>query len=153
MTKILWILILTVALLGAETLGLAAQRTLPEDNLAYLVLIAFPSGASGSGFYLRNTEAVFLVTAKHVLFDPTNDKLRGNSVTLISYPRTVRDSGRNKLTLDLALLQSVGAIKEHPSEDVAVVRIGTVVSGSTSTVSGTDTGSRSNVVNDTPFTL
>lgn len=47
-----------------------AQRAIPDDNLAYPVLISLGNGTSGSGFYLNSSDAVYLVTAKHVLFEP-----------------------------------------------------------------------------------
>jgi hypothetical protein len=118
-----------------------AQRAIPEDNLAYPVLITItkllPSASAGkaptpvpvengSGFFLNNGKFVYLVTAKHVLFDPKEHTLLGDGATLIAYPRNVNDTGRFLITLDLSLLTTSGNIKPHASEDVAVIRIGTM---------------------------
>ena len=97
----------------------------PEDNLAYPVLITVDNGGSGSGVYLRTETGVFLVTAKHVVFDEKN-RLRGGSLSLISYPKSSKDVGRNKITIDIATLEKNGHVKRHPSEDIVVVQIGEV---------------------------
>ena len=49
------------------------MRNLPEDNLAYSILIKFDTGSSASGFFLRADNKLFLVTARHVLFDEQNN--------------------------------------------------------------------------------
>jgi len=113
------------------------QRAIPYDNLAYPVLIALKDG-TGSGFYLNKGNAVYLVTAKHVLFDPATGRLRDVAAKLLSYSKDPSESGHNLITLDLSALQNGGNIKAHPSEDVAVVRIATVTetSGLQSLASG-----------------
>jgi hypothetical protein len=60
---------LFVVLVSVKSGG-AAQRAIPDDNLAYPVLITLGNGSSGSGFFLNTSDAVYLVTAKHVLFNP-----------------------------------------------------------------------------------
>jgi hypothetical protein len=100
-----------------------AQRAIPDDNLAYPVLITMKTGATGSGFYLDNGKALYLVTAKHVLFDPSTHRLLDVALELLSYSRDPADSTRNLLTLDLSVLQADGNIRPHPSEDVAVVKV------------------------------
>ncbi len=109
--------------------GPAPMRAIPEDNLAYPVLLTFKNGATGSGFFLHAENKVFLVTAKHVLFDPANSRLRDTTLTLLSYPKELADAGKNRLTLDLTTLNNMGNIKSHPSEDVAVVKLGVYVEG------------------------
>jgi len=110
-----------------------AQRAIPDDNLAYPVLITLKNGSAGSGFYLNNGKALYLVTAKHVLFDPATQKLLDVAADLLSYSKDPADSTRNLLTLDLSVLQNDGNIKPHPSEDVAVVKVFTVDSSTTGT--------------------
>jgi len=105
----------------------ASQRAIPDDNLAYPVLITLKNGSTGSGFYLNTDKAVYLVTAKHVLFDPATQKLLDVALELLSYSKDPSDSTRNLVTLDLSVLQSDGNVKPHPSEDVVVVKVSTVV--------------------------
>lgn len=100
-----------------------AQRAIPDDNLAYPVLITLKNGSAGSGFYLNNGTVVYLVTAKHVLFDPTTQKLVDITADLLSYSKDPADSTRNLIALDLSVLQGSGNIKPHPSEDVVVVKM------------------------------
>jgi Trypsin-like peptidase domain len=104
----------------------ATHRAIPDDNLAYPVLITLGNGATGSGFYLNTGKGMYLVTAKHVLFDTVNQKLLDVTVELLSYSKNPSDSTHNVAILDLSALQHDGNIVSHPSEDVAVVKIGTV---------------------------
>jgi S1-C subfamily serine protease len=109
----------------------APQRAIPDDNLAYPVLITLGNGATGSGFFLNADKAVYLVTAKHVLFDPATRQLIDSSLSLLSYAKDPADSSRNLLKLDLSVLRNGGNIRPHPSEDVAVVKVFTVTENPT----------------------
>lgn len=102
-----------------------AQRAIPDDNLAYPVLVQRPDGAA-SGFYLNTATSVYLVTAKHVLFELPSGRLRSPQLSLLSYPRDPKDPGRNIIAVDLAVLSQAGEVKAHAREDVAVVRIASV---------------------------
>lgn len=53
----------------AQQPAVKAIRALPDDNLAYPVLITLKN-STGSGFYVNTNTGMYLVTAKHVLFDP-----------------------------------------------------------------------------------
>lgn len=131
--------LLSVAMIGTASIGgvAEAERAIPVDNLAYPVLITLKNGNTGSGFYLNTGKAVYLVTAKHVLFDPATQKLLDTTLDLLSYSKDPSDSARNLITVDLSALQNSGNIKPHQSEDVAVVKLSTVVpGGSTSSFSG-----------------
>jgi hypothetical protein len=99
-----------------------AQRSIPEDNLAYPVLIEVP-GELASGFYLNTNTSMYLVTAKHIIFDPQTGRVRSGPMTLLSYPRDPKESGTNVILVDMAALWQAGEIKGHPTADVAVVRI------------------------------
>src|SRR6185369_6550919 len=110
-----------------------AQRAIPEDNLAYPVLITVKKDQKtfgmASGFYLTSDGAVYLVTAGHVLKnvltpDPQTQKLPDVEIDLLSYSRD-QTPKRIVLTLNLAVLRESGAVKLHASHDVAVVRIAT----------------------------
>src|ERR1700721_4474284 len=78
--------------------ALRAQRSIPDDNLSYPVLIQLPDGKA-SGFFLNTANSVYLVTAKHVLFtpptgSPPKPQLR-SPITLLSYARDPKESGTN----------------------------------------------------------
>ena len=114
-------LALTVLMITMPRLA-PAQRAIPEDNLAYPVLLTI-GATTGSGFYLNTPDAVYLVTAKHVLFDPATHRLIDSHLTLLSYSKDLTDATHNVFVADLSTLQSNGDIKPHPSEDVAVVKL------------------------------
>jgi hypothetical protein len=123
-----------LVLLGATVICLVlppgivrAQRSIPDDNLAYPVLVQLP-GELASGFYLNTGTSIYLVTAKHVIFDPQSARIRGGPMTLLSYPRDPKQSGTNVLVVDMAALLQAGEIKGHLTADAAVVHIGDSVS-------------------------
>jgi hypothetical protein len=118
------LLVLAIVVIPA-VLPAKAQRALPDDNLAYPVLIAF-KGSTGSGFFLNVNGAVFLITAKHVLFDPNTQKLRENQTELLSYSKDPSDQKNNLIALDFEALQAENAIKTHTVQDVVVVKIGDI---------------------------
>jgi len=128
--------LLLAAMIGILPVAAEAQRAIPDDNLAYPVLITLKNGSAGSGFYLNNSTAIYLVTAKHVLFDPATQKLLDVAADLLSYSKDPADSTRNLLALDLSVLQNDGNIRPHPSEDVAVVKVFTLNSSTGGTLMG-----------------
>jgi S1-C subfamily serine protease len=115
-----------------QTIPIEAQRSIPDDNLAYPVLVNLTScpgipNITGSGFFINAENATYFVTARHVLFDESKPDrpLRCKQAELLSYSRDQKEAGRNLLALDLALLSANNDVKAHPTHDVAVIRIGT----------------------------
>jgi hypothetical protein len=101
------------------------HRAIPDDNLAYPVLITITgTNFTGSGFYL--------VTAKHVLFDPTNGKLRSTVIEVRSYSKDPSDLSPNIFELNLSTLE----VKGHPIRDVAVVKIAAIAEKATAGTPG-----------------
>ncbi|MCK4826731.1 trypsin-like peptidase domain-containing protein [bacterium] len=49
---------------------------IPDDNLAYPVLLVSKDGGSGSGFFYNKDDASYLITARHVLFKETTLRVR-----------------------------------------------------------------------------
>ena len=99
-----------LVLLGATVICLVlppgivrAQRSIPDDNLAYPVLIQLPNEPA-SGFYLNTGNSLYLVTAKHVLFDPPTGNpptshLHSGPMVLVSYSRDPKEPGTNRIKL------------------------------------------------------
>jgi len=100
-------------------------RAIPDDNLAYPVLITLKNGSQGSGFFLNASKASFLVTARHVLFQDKSDDLLDSEAKTLSYAKDPKDKGKNEFVLDLKALKQSGEIKPHADHDVAVIRMGT----------------------------
>jgi len=99
------------------------MRRIPEDNLAYPVLISLGQSI-GSGFFLNTGDASYLVTASHVLFDKQTQKPLATKVTLTSYPKENTNHEKTVQELDLTSMIAAGEIKIDFSRDIAVVRIG-----------------------------
>jgi hypothetical protein len=111
----------------------AAQRAMPATNLAYPVLITGKVGGAGSGFFLNTVEGVYLVTARHVLFNPDTHVLHDAAVDVLYYSRDISVTQPNIVTLDLSALNATGNIKAHVSQDVAVIKILSLAAPSTPT--------------------
>ncbi len=100
-------------------------RFLPEDNLSYPVLIRIGS-SGGSGFYfIHQDKVVYLVTAKHVLYDVTQkpNVLKANHLKVLSYDRDQKLSDPMETVVDLA----VAVIHTDSSRDVALVKLADVI--------------------------
>ncbi len=113
-----------------------ARRALPDDNLAYPVLITLKEKegdkiiGTGSGFFLNRESATFLVTARHVIFKDGTDELQAPKAVLVSYPKDPTGRDKNVFDLDLAALQKANNLRRGATQDVAIVRLGAVVSNS-----------------------
>jgi hypothetical protein len=121
-------LLLALAIASIPILSANAQRALPNDNLGYPVLITLNHGGTGSGFFLNAHQSVYLVTAKHVLFDADTQKLRGNRVEVTAYSKDPADDENTIIVLNLEELERSGSIKQHPLHDVTVVKLGDIQS-------------------------
>ncbi len=99
------------------------MRSIPEDNLAYPVLIKFDGTSTGSGFNFRKDKFLYLVTAKHVLVNENND-LHGNEGSLVAYSPDSEDETPTVLKLNFENLMANENIKLHSTRDVAVIKIG-----------------------------
>jgi trypsin-like peptidase len=115
-----------LVLLGTITLehSAHAMRAIPDDNLAYPVLITLKSGEQGTGVFFDTSKALFLVTARHVLFKEKTDELIDANAEIVSYAKDPTDKTKNIFALDLATLNKHGLIKRSVDHDVAVLRIG-----------------------------
>ena len=56
-------------------------QAIPTDNLAYPVLLTLKGSGTASGFYLNDGTRMYLVTARHVLFDERKLTLKSPSAT------------------------------------------------------------------------
>jgi hypothetical protein len=130
--------LLVFSLLILVPLGLA-QRAIPDDNLAYPVLINLTdctnnvNSIQGTGFFLDTKSALYLVTARHVLFNeavplaPNQPRpLQCKKAELRSYSKDPKERQLNRFSMDLQALNGAGKVKPHPSHDVAVVQVGVV---------------------------
>jgi len=121
------LLFIAAALLEATTLAGAAraQAYLPEDNLAYPVQVVV-SGGGGTGFFVRRERELFLVTARHVLFDVLTGRLRASELTLRALSKDVHERAVTVIHVNAAQLEDAKQIRADEPRDVAVVRLATM---------------------------
>lgn len=101
------------------------MRNIPEDNLAYPVLIILSSGHSGSGFQLNSGTHIYLVTAKHVLFD-NNGQIKADNAEIICQTRSIDDDTTTVFNINFNILNQSNNIFVHAHKDVAAFTIGTI---------------------------
>ena len=115
---------LVLCLLGVFAASVLAEPSplLLPDNFSYAVRIALPlheKAVLGSGFYYRNEESTYLVTARHVLFAPTQVAVKDGATFPI--PRQLLHRIRYDKAGRLLSLEGVLSSKErdailtHPS--------------------------------------
>ena len=119
--------IAAAALFGATVLcGVArAQAYLPEDNLAYPVQVLVAEGG-GTGFFVRRDRELFLVTARHVLFDVLTGRLHSPELTLRALSRDAHERAVTVIHVNTAQLEEAKQIRADEPRDVAVVRLATL---------------------------
>lgn len=102
-----------------------AQASLPEDNLAYPVQIVVPNGG-GTGFFVRRERELFLVTARHVVFDQTTGRLNAPEFMLRALSKDVKETAVTVMHVNATQLQGDRQIRTDDRRDVAVIRLGTL---------------------------
>jgi hypothetical protein len=138
-------------LLSVDTVAqrVTRARQLADDNLAIPVLIT-SGNSSGTGFFVASQGAVFLATAKHVLFLEDGTSLRGTFATARARGSDPKDSTISSMTLDLVALRKRELLKVHATQDIASIRIGKT-QGDLSLV--TEDGVRVDQVSVSPMTI
>ena len=111
MGKIFFNILITLVLVAPGQV--LASRVIPDDNLAYPVLVSLNTGSKGSGFFLNTETGTFLITAAHVLFDKSTEKLKATAAKLISYSKDPNESKKNVIHLNLTTLFTDKRIQKH----------------------------------------
>lgn len=101
-----------------------AQFPIPEEYLTFPVYIKLANGGTATGFYYTDSTNFYLVTAKHVFFDPNTRRLNSETAELISYPRDPYKNPYNLLKCNLKTLLDKNLVRYHNQFDVAVALIG-----------------------------
>lgn len=101
--------------------GAQLSRQLPDDNLAYPVLIDLGT-TTGTGFLVSGERHLFLVTASHV-FLSRDGTLKRPSAIVEALSTDPLETAKNINKLDLVKLRKNGDLRASPVGDVVVVRI------------------------------
>jgi hypothetical protein len=128
-------LFLVVALAFVSIDFAQARRMIPDDNLAYPVLVILKNSSGttlgfGSGFYFGTANAEYLVTAKHVIVSGLPNEKTHKAETpdlvleLVSYSLDQPTPQRILLRVDFKMLLDRGDVKPHKTRDVAAIKLG-----------------------------
>jgi hypothetical protein len=107
------------------------MRKIPEELLACPIWITFDNGSSGTGVFFDIDKVMFLVTAKHVLYEA--GKLRGNSCRLICQTRVSEDDGTKVFRTEF----NKNNVFFDEIKDIACIEIGRHVEGTLHCTKGT----------------
>ena len=134
---------LILAVLGVAALGgiAYAQAYVPEDNLAYPVQVLVADGG-GTGFFVRKDQGLFLVTARHVVYDIVKRQL-APEWTLRALSKDVHETAVTVLHVNATQLQNAKQIRMDEPRDVAVIHLGTLKPGGMDTTAGVVVGDKS----------
>jgi hypothetical protein len=93
-----------------------------EDNLGFPVRISGPNENFGTGFLFKNINNIYLVTAKHVIFNKFSKSLRSEFL-LISTSVYNESHEATNINVDLKSDEAKKEITFHPSADICVIRL------------------------------
>jgi hypothetical protein len=94
------------------------MRNIPDKLLATASLISADS-SSGSGIPYATEKGVYLVTAKHVIFDK-NDRLYSDEIEVVNLSTELSDKTVFRFRIDLTKAR----IHSHPKNDICIIRTG-----------------------------
>lgn len=94
------------------------MRDIPENNLAYPILINTNIWSSGSWFLINNDWKIFLATAKHVLFSP-EWALKWDQIKVTCPSNDINDDTTTIFTINM---DSENVLK-HSITDVACIKL------------------------------
>lgn len=100
------------------------MRSILEDNLAYPILLKLDKNKFGSGFLLNADKKLFLITAKHVLFD-RNGKLKGTVLELTCQSKSLANNDIHNISIELEVVD----ILKHETSDVSAIELETLEEG------------------------
>ena len=120
----------TLAILLGILASASAGEILPKHLPSMPALIQIPvagGNACGTGIFLTGERSIFLVTAKHVIFDLAHGReadLIGSGAVISTYVQGVDHEHCAVVLANLNQLRQRGMIKPHPTHDVVVLRLG-----------------------------
>ena len=118
-------LVVAATLVFSTTTGAQLPRQLPDDNLAYPVLVDLGT-TTGTGFFVRGERHLFLVSASHVLFNPDGTTLKSPTAVTEALSTNPSESAKNIHKLDLLTLRKNGDLRASADGDVVVIRMATL---------------------------
>jgi len=141
-------IIIFASLIGFGVTNALAITSVPDKLLKIPALIVLRSGTnefSGTGFFYRTDKKLYLVTAKHVLFDK-DGKLLGLHIDekgkvssalgfVVGYSIKPGFDDLAEMQLDLSLLEAGGHILRKKEKDVVAIEIATLVGVEHETIS------------------
>jgi len=99
------------------------MRAIPDNNLAYPIKIELATGGGGTGFFLNDDGTVYVVTAKHVLFEPKKGIALSEKFAIFAQPRDQGEDVYSEFSVDLKLILSeTKNAKMSTTHDVVIIK-------------------------------
>jgi Trypsin-like peptidase domain len=116
--------LLTILILGF-TIPSHSQYSLNDNFLNKSVLLEF-NNSSGSGFFLQNSQYLYLITAKHVVLKKEKAEWKESILTVKYYKDETFESSPSILIIDFSKLVR-GVSKFSKEHDIFVMKIGKII--------------------------
>ena len=127
---------LLMLFIASYNIMLNAQYSIPESYLEKAILIEFPNaGASGSGFFLIDSNNIYLVSARHVVFHDrfisSSGKMVGHRLIDTSgvikfYSKNSDNTQASIMEINFSGLWDSGNLILGNNTDIMVARIGSI---------------------------
>ena len=101
-----------------------SQMIINSNLLTMPVLVELPNTKLyGSGFFYGDSNSIFLVTAKHVLFELEHNSLIDSQAVIYSYPHNPEKDDPNILNIDLKELIKLNRYILSGKQDICAIEI------------------------------
>ena len=116
--------------------SLEAQTKVYEKQILNSCHLIF-NKSDGSGLFYSDTNNLYLITARHVIFDLTSRGIffKDSILKVITFPRDVSYASPDTIQINLVNADKSLMIKIDPVQDIVVIRIATITKGDNNTKS------------------
>lgn len=96
-----------------------------EGNIQPCVFVEISNGG-GSGILVNNESSIYLITAKHVIFNILDNdllKIKSDRASIKFFTKDFVNEQERLINIDLARLLNSEYIRIHPQEDICVIKL------------------------------
>jgi V8-like Glu-specific endopeptidase len=106
------------------------QTHFENDTHCQPALVVQETGdGAGTGFFVRDSVAWYLVTAKHLILDPKSGKLLSEKFNVLAWSHDLSNDDRANISLKVSMALDSGKIFQNTKDDVVAIELGKVKNG------------------------
>jgi len=103
-------------------ISICQEIYLADELLRMPVLITLNNGSTGSGIFMQDSSNIFLITARHVLFDEGTNRFIPESLKLKYYPKNITDGDTSIISIDFRKMKD-SLVRFDKQHDIAIIKI------------------------------